>query len=130
MQSLIDQLAEQSIQSSIQQGELENLRGQGKPLALEDLRMVPEHLRTGYHVLKNAGFLPPELEQRQEALKMCDLLFSLQKQDNKYLDEDNRSAKKKTLDKIKRLELKMQLAGMDTQFIHQYLARLGQQNKT
>ncbi|SHO56424.1 DnaJ family domain-containing protein [Vibrio quintilis] len=121
MQSLIDQLAEQSIQSSIKQGELDHLRGAGKPLEIEDLRMVPEHLRIGYHVLKNAGFIPPELEQRQEALKMCDLLFSFQR-------ENNHPETKSTLHKINKLELKLQLMGVDTQFIHRYLAQLNQQN--
>ena len=38
------------------------LPGKGKPLELEDLSWVPEDLRIGYHVLKNAHVLPPEVE--------------------------------------------------------------------
>ena len=58
---LIDAIAEQKIQAAIERGELDNLPGAGKPVPDDDLSMVPEHLRAGYRLLKNAGFLPPEL---------------------------------------------------------------------
>lgn len=58
---LIERLAEQHIQAAIERGELSGLPGEGRPLPHEDLSMVPEHLRAGYRLLKNAGFLPPEL---------------------------------------------------------------------
>jgi membrane peptidoglycan carboxypeptidase len=62
---LIDKLAEQHISEAIKRGELDNLEGSGKPLQLDDDRDVPEHLRAAYRVLKNAGYLPPELELKK-----------------------------------------------------------------
>lgn len=63
---LLDRLAEQHIQQAIDDGELDNLPGQGRPLQLDDNRQVPESLRAGYRLLKNAGFLPPEIALRRD----------------------------------------------------------------
>lgn len=63
---LIDKLAEQHIAKAMERGELDNLQGQGRPLQLDDDRDVPEHLRAAYRLLKNAGYLPPELELKRE----------------------------------------------------------------
>ena len=41
---------------------------------MEDLSQVPEDLRVAYHLLKNAGMLPPELELRKQILSLQDLL--------------------------------------------------------
>lgn len=64
--SIIDDLVEQKIKASRERGDFDNLSGQGKPLQLEDDSFVPAELRTGYRMLKNAGFLPPELERRKD----------------------------------------------------------------
>jgi hypothetical protein len=63
---LIDEIAEQHILQGMERGELDNLPGAGKPIVLDDDRMVPEALRAGYRLLKNAGYLPPELESLRE----------------------------------------------------------------
>lgn len=60
--TFIDTLAEQKIRAAQERGLLDNLPGAGKPLELGNDALVPEHLRAGYRLLKNAGFLPPELE--------------------------------------------------------------------
>jgi len=70
----IDALAEQKIREAIARGELADLPGAGKPLPREDLSMVPEHLRAGYRLLKNAGFVPPELEGFRQLRDAEDLL--------------------------------------------------------
>ncbi len=62
---LLDQITEQRIAEAIERGELDGLPGSGQPLELDDDSMVPEHLRPAYRLLKNAGFLPPELEPRR-----------------------------------------------------------------
>lgn len=62
--SLIHRLAETRIKTAVSQGDLDDLPGQGKPLVLDDNSMVPETLRVGYRLLKNAGVHPPELTQR------------------------------------------------------------------
>jgi hypothetical protein len=64
--SIVDDLAEAQIQTAIERGELDDLPGAGSPLVLDDDRHVPEGLRAAYRLLKNAGYLPPELELRGE----------------------------------------------------------------
>ncbi|GAA3550091.1 DnaJ family domain-containing protein [Zobellella aerophila] len=75
---LIDQLAEQAIDKARREGQLDNLPGEGKPLLLEDDSQVPERLRAGYRLLKNGGFLPPELEARKEYLALHALLETVE----------------------------------------------------
>jgi len=71
---LIDQLAERKIQEARRRGELDDLPGAGRPVVLDDDRFVPEALRAGYRLLKNAGFLPPELTLRREIASVEALL--------------------------------------------------------
>lgn len=59
-------LAERRIEEAIARGELDNLPGAGRPLELDDDRLVPEELRLAYRILKNAGFVPPEVDELRE----------------------------------------------------------------
>lgn len=63
---LIDQLAEQRIAEAQARGELDGLPGRGRRLQLEDDALVPEELRAAYRLLRNAGFVPPEVGLRRE----------------------------------------------------------------
>jgi hypothetical protein len=63
---MLDFIAEQRIAEAVSKGELENLPGAGQPLDLEDDKLVPEDLRLAYRILKNAGYVPPELEALKE----------------------------------------------------------------
>src|SRR5699024_9890750 len=77
MSLFFNQLAERAIAKAQQQGELDNLPNQGKSLDLDDdYARTPETLRMGYKILKNSGFLPPELEARQEAVTIAKLIAS------------------------------------------------------
>lgn len=40
--------------------------GAGQPLELDDDSLIPEDLRLAYRILKNAGFVPPEVETLNE----------------------------------------------------------------
>ena len=71
---LIDQIAERHIQQAIDRGEFDDLPGAGRPLALEDDALIPEELRAGYRLLKNAGYLPPELQLNREIKEAEQLL--------------------------------------------------------
>ena len=71
---LIDNLAEENIQAAIRRGEFDDLPGQGRRLELDDEILVPEALRAGYRLLKNAGCLPPELTLRREIHEIETLL--------------------------------------------------------
>lgn len=71
---LLDQWAERHIRDAQKKGEFDDLPGSGEPLALDDDSHIAPELRAGYRLLKNAGCLPPELEQRREAVELADLL--------------------------------------------------------
>ena len=75
---LIDQLAESHIQQAQEAGEFDNLPGAGKALVLEDDSQVPEDLRAGLRLLKNSGYLPPELQLHHEIREVEQLLACLQ----------------------------------------------------
>jgi hypothetical protein len=63
---MLDFLAERKIAEAVSRGELDELPGAGRPLALDDDTLVPEDLRLAYRILKNAGFMPPEVEALNE----------------------------------------------------------------
>lgn len=81
---LLDQWAERHICDAQNKGEFENLPGSGEPLILDDDSHIPPELRAGYRLLKNAGCLPPELQQRNEAVELADLLKGIHKNDPRY----------------------------------------------
>ncbi len=56
-------LVERRIEAAMARGEFDHLPGAGRPLALDDDPLVPAELRVAYRLLKNAGCVPPELEQ-------------------------------------------------------------------
>ncbi|AJQ93743.1 DnaJ family domain-containing protein [Gynuella sunshinyii] len=116
MPYFFDHLVEQQIQQAVDSGMLDNLPGQGKPLILDDNSMVPESLRAGYHILKNAGFLPPELEERREAIQLSDLLASAQQHDDDDKQADLR-------ERLAQLELTLRIKGFDTEFLQVHLHR-------
>ena len=72
--SVIQLVAERRIEEALSQGAFDNLPGAGKPLEIEDLSHVPEDMRMAYKILRNAGCLPPELEERKELNRLVDLL--------------------------------------------------------
>ncbi|MBQ7586189.1 MAG: DUF1992 domain-containing protein [Desulfovibrionaceae bacterium] len=72
--SAIQFIAEQRINESIAKGEFDNLPGKGQPLDLEDMSNVPEELRMAYRILRNAGCLPPEVQERKDISNLLELL--------------------------------------------------------
>jgi hypothetical protein len=53
---------EEAIQKAIERGNFDNLKGKGKPLDLNDYYDTPEDVRIGFSLLKNAGYIPEEVE--------------------------------------------------------------------
>ncbi len=68
--SAFDAIAEERIAEAIRRGDLDNLPGAGKPLDLEGDPLVPEDVRAIYRILKNAGFVPPEVIERRELAEL------------------------------------------------------------
>jgi hypothetical protein len=60
--SWIDSLVEDRVARAQAEGQFDDLPGAGKPLDLDDDRLVPEELRMAYRILRNAGFVPPEVQ--------------------------------------------------------------------
>lgn len=112
---LIDQWAERYIIDAQQKGELDNLPGSGKPLELDDDSLVPPELRAGYRLLRNAGYLPVELQDRQEALTIVELLSQLEVEAQYTLLDNYQNLRKR----LALLELRLRQAGLSTDFLHQ-----------
>jgi hypothetical protein len=87
-------IAERRILEAIENGEFNNLEGQGKPLDLDDDTWIPEDLRIAYRILKNAGCTPPELEARKEVVNLYSLMNTI--------DDD-----KERLKKLRELNFKL-----------------------
>ena len=67
---MLDFIAEQRIAEAIANGELDALPGAGRPLDLDDDALIPEDLRLAHRILKNAGYVPPELETLNEIAQL------------------------------------------------------------
>ncbi|CAK8740178.1 hypothetical protein SODG_003621 [Sodalis praecaptivus] len=74
---------------------------------MDDDSAVPETLRTGYRLLKNAGYLPAELQDRKDALQLADLLHTLCEDDPRFAPLDAR---------LRLLEMKLRQSGLSTDF--------------
>jgi hypothetical protein len=71
---MFEVIAERKIREAMERGEFDNLALRGQPIVREELSHVPEELRMGYKILKNAGVLPEELELRKEIVTLEALL--------------------------------------------------------
>lgn len=58
--------AEKIIEEWMTQTPSENLPGKGRPLDLDEYFRWPEDYRLAYSLLKNAGYVPEEVEQLRE----------------------------------------------------------------
>ncbi len=68
-------IAERRIAEAIKDGTLNTESWKNRPLPLErEDGFVPEDLRMAYKILKNSGYLPPEIETRKEVQKLEDLI--------------------------------------------------------
>ena len=67
-------IAEQRISLAIEEGSLSFEKWKNKPLRLEDDHFVPADLKMAYKMLKNSGYLPPEIEDKKEIQRIEDLI--------------------------------------------------------
>ena len=70
-------IVEERIKKAQKEGVFDNLSGKGRPIAFEDAN-VPEELRMAHKILKNAGFLPPEVEVKKQITQTRELLDSIE----------------------------------------------------
>jgi hypothetical protein len=110
-------LAEERIKEAQRAGAFDNLPGKGKPLELEDLSWVPDDLRIGYLILKNAHVLPPEVELLKDVHILEDLLKHIE-------DEGQRKALAKSIQwKMIRLDM-LKRRSMPLHSVRQYTFKL------
>jgi hypothetical protein len=69
-------IAEQRIAQAMKEKDLTDSEWKNKPLPLHDDPFVPEDLKMAYKLLKNSGYLPPEIEERKEVERLEDLIVS------------------------------------------------------
>jgi hypothetical protein len=68
--SAFDAIAERRILQAIARGELDDLPGAGRPLALDEDPLAPAETRLVYRILKNAGFVPLEILDHREIARL------------------------------------------------------------
>jgi hypothetical protein len=98
----LDALVEGRIEAAIARGEFDNLPGAGRPLALDDDPLVPQELRVAYRLLKNAGYVPPELAQIAEINQLLGAVSRA------GLPDDERAAGRR---RLRALLIELELAG-------------------
>ena len=112
-----DRLIEERIHRAQQKGEFEDLEGTGKPLIFENDGQVAGELRLAYKILKNADYLPPEIELKNEIKRTEDLLSGMEDTAEKY----------RTLKKLNFLIMKLNSIGnmpIDLEMPQKYSGKL------
>ena len=98
----LDALVERRIVAAIARGEFDDLPGAGRPLVLDDDPLVPEELRVAHRLLKNAGYVPPELTQVAEVDQLLGAISRAE------MGEAERS---KTSRRLRALLIQLELSG-------------------
>ena len=70
----LELIAERRIAEAAAQGEFDDLPGTGRPLNLDEDPLVPEDQRMANQILRNAGFVPREVEESAKGGKKLSLL--------------------------------------------------------
>jgi hypothetical protein len=65
---------EEAIRAARERGEFDNLKGRGRPLDHSEYFSVAEDLRVAHHLLRNAGFVPEEVELQREIGELSEQL--------------------------------------------------------
>jgi hypothetical protein len=83
-------MAEEKILEAIKNRDAENLSCKGKPLEFDNMTYVAKVRRVGYKILKNAGFLPVEVELKKE-------IYTLEKKISECTDQSSKKGLMKQL---------------------------------
>jgi hypothetical protein len=98
----IEKFVEDQIKKAMAEGEFDNLSGKGQPIDLDSYFQTPEHLRICYSILKNAQFVPEEVQMLKD-------IEALREQLAASSDEAQKKQLEKTLrDKVLSFNLSME----------------------
>jgi hypothetical protein len=112
---LLDALVEQRIAAAAARGEFDDLPGAGAPLDMDDDLLVPDEVRVANRILKNAGFVPPAVEQ----------LRSLRHLEDELQAASDRAALCRVQAKMLALDMAIEsLRGGPTVVPHEYCRRI------
>lgn len=67
-------IAERKITEALKTRDFTSEKWKNKPLPLEDDSHVPDDLKMAYKILKNSGYLPPEIEEKKEIHRLEELI--------------------------------------------------------
>jgi hypothetical protein len=109
-----DAIVEAKIAEAQRAGAFDNLPGAGRPLDLDDDLLVPDDVRMAYRILKNAGFVPVEVEERKEAAGLRKLVATAA----------DTPEKRRALAKLALLEARMAARGIRLTGAAEYQDRL------
>lgn len=79
-----EKIVEDRIRQAQRRGDFDELPGAGQRLEFSEDQHIPEDLRLAYKILKNADYLPPEIELRKEILRTEDLLANQHDEAERY----------------------------------------------
>ena len=97
-----DAIIEAKIAEAQRAGVFDNLPGAGKPLDLDEDRLVPEDIRMAYRILKNAGYVPAEILERRELADLRKLI---------HATSEDHPERRRALVKLALLEMRMEARG-------------------
>jgi hypothetical protein len=87
----LDRIVDEMIREAMARGDFDNLPGAGKPQSLDSYFAAPEELRMAWSVLKNAGYLPEEVQLMKEIAALKEQLAAAS-------DDAERTKLQRTLD--------------------------------
>ena len=72
--NILQVIAERKISEAISEGRLKTDGWQGRPLPDSIDPFMPEDLKMAYKILRNAGYVPPEVETRREIDRLEEII--------------------------------------------------------
>ncbi|MBY8914419.1 DUF1992 domain-containing protein [Bacillus sp. YC2] len=93
-------VAEDKIKRAIKDGEFQSIKGMGKPLPKDDAAHLPESLRMGYRLLKNAGMAEDEGALKKELMTLDHLIAKCRNETELEQLEKKRTEKQVRLDRL------------------------------
>src|SRR5205085_1232229 len=88
----------QRIIEAQREGAFDNLPGAGQPLDLEEDPFIPEELRMAYRILKNAGYVPPEVHALRDLREL-----------ERFVEQSEGEARSRGLRRLEVLRMKLEL---------------------
>ncbi|KXZ22715.1 hypothetical protein AXI59_08335 [Bacillus nakamurai] len=93
-------VAEDKIKRAIKDGEFQSIKGMGQPLPKDDAAHLPESLRMGYRLLKNAGMAEDEGALKKELMTLDHLIAKCRNETELEHLEKKRTEKQVRLDQL------------------------------